>query len=97
MSKSRRIKPAPRTAPSALLLIVGVILIVIAAAAVWYALQPAANASGTGAQVSVTPPRIELGKQPFEKMVTAAFTIANTGGRDLTLDASGPVRALEGC
>ncbi len=50
-----------------------------------------------GPRLAMNQDKIDLGKQPFDKTVQATFTITNTGDRTLTLDATGPVKALEGC
>ncbi len=60
------------------------------------------NGSGEGAgqigpRLAVNQDRIDLGKQPFDKTVRAEFKITNSGDRTLTLDATTPVKALEGC
>ena len=57
----------------------------------------AASGGKLGPRLSVNPERVELGNQPFDKMVRAQFELRNTGDQPLTLDASSPVRVLEGC
>jgi hypothetical protein len=82
--------------PSWVFLVGAIVLLVIAGAAVWMLLTPQTQ-GGVGPQLTVNQERIDLGKQPFEKMVRAEFVVTNVGDRALTLDASAPVRALEGC
>lgn len=40
---------------------------------------------------------IDLGDVPFERWVTATFTLRNVGDGTLTIGRTGPVRATEGC
>lgn len=82
--------------PSWVFLLGAVVLLALAALGIWILLTPQTQ-GGVGPQVAVKQERIDLGKQPFEKMVRAEFLVSNTGDRPLTLDASAPVQALEGC
>lgn len=50
-----------------------------------------------GPRLSVDKERIDFGRMPFEKQVRAEFKITNVGDNTLTLDASAPIQALEGC
>jgi hypothetical protein len=59
---------------------------------------PAEGGPGTlGPRLAVNQERVDVGAQPFNKMVRAEFTLTNEGDRPLQLDASSPVRVLEGC
>lgn len=82
--------------PAWVFLVGALVLLVIAGAAVWMLLSPQTQ-GGVGPQLTVNQERIDLGKQPYSKMVRAEFIVTNVGDRALTLDASAPVRALEGC
>ncbi len=92
--KTKRSNGAP--IPTWTFLVGAIILLALASAGIWFLLTPQ-TPSGVGPQLAVNQERIELGKQPFEKMARAEFLVTNTGDRALTLDASAPVRALEGC
>lgn len=84
---------------SNLFLIGGVILLAAAALGV-FALMNSGSSSGNGSngpRLTVDQDRIDLGKQPMNKMVRAEFQIKNAGEQVLQLDASTPVKALEGC
>lgn len=50
-----------------------------------------------GPQLAVDNEKVDLGRQPLNRLVEAKFTITNTGDRTLTLDTSTPVKVLEGC
>ena len=93
MSKS---KSKTNGIPSWVFLVGAVVLLGAAAIGVWVLLSPQ-NQGGVGPQAAISHERIELGKQPFEQKVRAEFQVKNVGDRTLTLDASAPVRALEGC
>lgn len=82
--------------PAWVFLALAVVLLGAAALGIWMLLSPQTQ-GGTGPVFAVNQERLELGKHPFEQMVRAEFQIKNVGDRALTLDASTPVRALEGC
>lgn len=84
---------------SNLLLIGGIILLAAAALGVFALLNSGNSASGSklGPRLTVDQERIDFGKQPMNKMVRAEFQIKNAGDQVLQLDASTPVKALEGC
>lgn len=88
--------PRANSIPAWVFLVLAVVLLGAAALGVWMLLSPQSQ-GGTGPVFSVNQERLELGKYPFEQMVRAEFQIKNVGDRVLTLDASTPVRALEGC
>lgn len=96
MAKQKAKKMNDSRMPSWVFLVGAIVLLVLAGAGMWMLLTPQTQ-SGVGPQLAVNQERIELGKQPFEKMVRAEFLVTNVGDRALTLDASAPVRALEGC
>lgn len=50
-----------------------------------------------GPHFTVDRKAIDLGRQPFDKGVTAAFKVTNTGTQPLTLQVPPTVRAEEGC
>ena len=98
MAKTKKQFEPRRKIPAWLFLVAGVVLIGAAAFGIWVVMQtPARTGSGIGPQLAVSQERIELGKVPFNQMVQAQFQIKNTGDQALTLDASDPVRAIEGC
>lgn len=88
--------PRANTIPAWVFLVLAVVLLGAAALGIWMLLSPQAQ-GGTGPALAVNLERLELGKHPFEQIVRAEFQIKNVGDRALTLDASAPVRALEGC
>ena len=98
MTNKKKGRQSARGIPSWLFLAVGALLIVVAAVGIWAILQtPSQTGNGIGPQLAVSQERIDLGKQPFNQMVQARFQVKNTGDRVLTLDASDPVQALQGC
>lgn len=77
---------------------VGFILLLVAAVGVWQVWGTTETGPGKiGPRLAVDQERIDLGRQPFDKMVSAEFRVTNTGDRTLTLDASSPIRVVEGC
>jgi len=96
MAKQKTKKSNGAPIPTWTFLVGALVLLTLAGAGIWALLAPQ-TPSGVGPQLAVNQERIELGKQPFEKMVRAEFLVTNRGDRALTLDASAPVRALEGC
>jgi hypothetical protein len=96
VAKQKAKKSGGAQLPSWVFLAGAVALLAVAGIGIWVLLTPQTQ-GGIGPQLAVNQERIELGKQPFEKMVRAEFVVSNTGDRALTLDASAPVRALEGC
>lgn len=80
--------------------LIGAVVLVIAAVASlasWFSLNAETGDGKIGPQLAVNTERIDLGKQPFDKLVRAEFKITNHGDRTLTLDASSPIRVVEGC
>lgn len=79
-------------------ILAGASVLVLAGVGIWIAGNSTESGSGQiGPRLVVNQERIDLGRQPFDKMVRASFLVQNTGDRSLTLDASAPVRAIEGC
>jgi hypothetical protein len=66
---------------------------------VWFVSRPQEDTSpGTlGPRLAVSQDQLDLGNQPLNKTVRAEFTLTNQGDRTLKLDATSPVRVLEGC
>lgn len=96
MSKKRP-QPASNNSKMMPLVLVGAfIALAISGFLIWSSMQTPA-APGVGPKLVVNQERIELGKQPYGKQVRAEFEIKNVGDQVLVLDASAPVRALEGC
>ena len=85
---------APRIA-----VLAGLALLALAVAGVWLSSRaPAESGPGTlGPRLAVNQERLDLGRLPFNQMARAEFTLTNRGDRTLQLDASAPVRVLEGC
>lgn len=74
--------------------------LIIAALALWFVQttgEPETGEGKVGPILSINTEKIDLGKQPFDKLVRAEFKITNTGDRTLTLDAKTPIRVVEGC
>ncbi len=78
-------------------LFAGALLLIVAAIGLWFVQNAETGNGNLGPRISVNTERIDLGKQPFDKMVRAEFKVTNTGDRSLSLDASTPVRVVEGC
>jgi hypothetical protein len=70
-------------------------VLLIIAVATWFSMS--APAGTIGPKLAVNTERIDFGKQPYNNKVRAEFQITNTGDRALTLDASAPVKVVEGC
>jgi len=60
-------------------------------------LNGASGSSGGTPQLTVDRERIDFGKVPFDKLVRAEFKVQNTGSGTLVLDASAPIKILQGC
>jgi len=81
------------------------ILLVVIGIATWPWVNPSSPASQTtvtdptklGPRLALNTERVDLGRQPFDKTVRAEFKVQNTGDQPLMLDASTPVRVVEGC
>lgn len=96
MAKQNAKKSNGSQIPAWVFLVGAVVLMAVAALGIWALLTPQTQ-SGNGPQLAVNQERIDLGKQPYDKKVRAEFLVTNTGDRALILDASAPVRVLEGC
>lgn len=100
MAKRKAKKEQANTIPSSLFLIGGIVLLIVAAVGVFALLNTNSGgkqAGQAGPRLAVSQERIDFGKQPFDKMVRAEFQVKNEGDQVLTLDASTPIRAVEGC
>jgi hypothetical protein len=75
----------------------GAFLLILAAVIFWSVQSGETGEGKLGPRLSLNTERIDLGKQPFDKVVRAEFMVTNTGDRSLTLDASPPIRVVEGC
>lgn len=81
-------------------LVAGAILLLLVGIGIWRVVStsnPGAASATGGPQLAVDQERVDLGRQPFDKRVRAEFQVKNVGDRPLTLDASRPIKALEGC
>ena len=76
---------------------VGAALLIVLALAVGLIQRGESGDGKLGPRLAVNSERIDFGKQPLEKMVRAEFKLTNSGDRTLILDASVPVRVVEGC
>ena len=97
--RSRATKPTQKLSRSPLLWLTGGVLLSIILVGGWFISRPPEESGpGTlGPRLAVNQERLDLGTQPFNKTVRAEFTLTNLGDRTLKLDASSPVRVLEGC
>jgi hypothetical protein len=97
--RSRAIKTAEEPFCSPLIwLAIGVLLTLVLIGGWFMNRAPAESGAGTlGPRLVVNQERVDVGTQPFNKLVRAEFTLTNEGDRTLQLDASSPVRVLEGC
>lgn len=94
---SRHSKPKLKQNSFPLWIFAGAIILVVIAVAVWFFQSGETGSGQVGPRLAVNTERIDLGKQPFDKTVRAEFKLTNTGDRALTLDASPPIRVVEGC
>jgi hypothetical protein len=74
----------------------------LAGAAAWtvFSAEGRAGESPTfrgGARLAVDQDLIDLGAQPYNRVVEARFQLKNVGDRPLQLPASPPVDVVEGC
>lgn len=73
------------------------------AGAVGWILLPTAGSAGEaptfrgGARLAVDTELIDLGAQPYNRVVEARFQLKNVGDRPLQLPPSPPVEVVEGC
>ena len=97
--RSRPSKPAKEPIRSPLLWLASGVLLTLVLIGGWFVSRPPEESGpGTlGPRLAVNQERLDLGTQPFNKTVRAEFTLTNQGDRTLQLDASSPVRVLEGC
>lgn len=95
MAKRRDPKQKQKSFP--VWIFAGALVLILASLGIWFAQNAETGEGKLGPRLSVNTERIDLGRQPFDKMVRAEFKITNTGDRTLTLDASTPIRVVEGC
>ena len=76
---------------------VGAAVLIVAALAIWFVQNADTGEGKIGPRLAVNTEKIDLGKQPFDKTVRAEFKVTNTGDRNLNLDATSPIRVVEGC
>lgn len=76
---------------------VGAAVLIVAALAIWFSQNADTGEGKVGPRLVLNTERIDLGKQPFDKTVRAEFKVTNTGDRNLNLDATSPIRVIEGC
>ena len=55
------------------------------------------GSAGKAPRLTLDRERIDFGKVPLDKPVKAVFTVTNTGGGNLSLDTSTPVKVVQGC
>jgi hypothetical protein len=77
------------------------LLSLLVGVAAFLLLQPTARRVATGpdapGRLVATEPTVDLGRVPFDQMVEARFTVANTGGETVRLTGAPKVQMLEGC
>ena len=73
------------------------LFVVIGLVQIWNKTSNDTSLGKMGPRLAVNQEQLDLGRVPLGKTVRAEFQITNTGDRTLTLDASAPVRVLEGC
>jgi hypothetical protein len=97
--KKNNLSSRPSEIPSIIYLIAGIAMLAVAAVGIFIVLgtNQRGQQRGLGPRLALNTERIDLGKQPLDKTVRAEFAIKNTGDQLLTLDATEPIRALEGC
>jgi hypothetical protein len=94
-NRSKRGAASRRISPALILIAVGALAIVVAAA---FALTGrTGGASGGTPQVAVDRESINLGDVPVGQTVSAAFTITNTGSEPLRLTEPPYIEVKEGC
>lgn len=77
---------------------ISTLILVLVGGGIWWSQSPTESGPGeSGPRLAFDQEKVDLGRQPLDKTVRAQFKITNTGDRTLTLDASAPVRAIEGC
>lgn len=59
--------------------------------------RPAPRTVSGPPRLAVDRLEIDLGRQPFERLVRASFVVTNAGGDTLRLDGSPPVEVAQGC
>lgn len=59
--------------------------------------RPAPPAVSGPPRLAVDRLEIDLGRQPFERHVSASFVVTNAGGDTLRLDHAPPVEVIQGC
>jgi hypothetical protein len=80
-----------------LALFFGAAILLVVAGVAWFQMNDGPVAGKIGPRLALDAERIDFGKQPYNKQVHAEFKITNTGDRAMTLDATTPVRVVEGC
>lgn len=93
----RHTKPETKQASFPIWIFVGAFLLILAAIGIWSVQNSETGEAKLGPRLAVSTERIDFGRQPFDKIVRAEFKITNTGDRSLSLDASTPIRVVEGC
>ncbi len=77
---------------------ISTLMLILVGTAIWWSQSPTESGPGEiGPRLAFDQEKLDLGRRPLDKTVRAEFKITNTGDRTLTLDASAPVRAIEGC
>ncbi len=96
--KARRQAVAGRRSALPIWLLGGALVLAVIAIGIGIMSADAGGGNGgRGPQLAVNQERIDFGNLPFDKTVRAEFKLENTGDRNLTLDASTPIRVVEGC
>ncbi len=94
----RHAKTTPKKSFPWIWVFISTVILVLVGAGIWWSQSPNESGQGEiGPRLAFDQEKVDLGRQPLDKTVRAQFKITNTGDRTLTLDASAPVRAIEGC
>ena len=91
-----------RRTRATLLISVAVGLVTLAGAVAWLAVPTEGRAGDAptfrgGARLTVDKELIDLGAQPYNRVVEARFQLKNIGDHPLQLPPSPPVEVVEGC
>ncbi len=94
----RYAKTKPKKSFPWIWILISTCVLVLIGTVVWWSQSPTESGPGeSGPRLAFDQEKVDLGRQPLDKPVRAQFKITNIGDRTLTLDASAPVRAIEGC
>lgn len=95
-------RPGIRRGRTRLAIVAAVSLVMFLGAAAWILLPTEGRAGEApsfqgGARLAVDTELIDLGAQPYNRVVEARFQLKNIGDRPLQLPPSPPIEVVEGC